>query len=167
MEKDTFRVYKLEFNKTTKTKRGTAVRSEKAELDTDNGLNQFRLENVFDFFEGLKTISKLYKAAYKDDAFCEVRFSVATYQRVPEFIEYTHGVPYKTYIKTLSFDAWEYRGYPVEDVGFDDNDKPYFYLSPDTKYTKDYYDMMLSAESAERMLKDLSEAVSSAELNFR
>ena len=132
--------------KTEKTTRNGKVTIEKcAKLDIigmDTG--NFKLEQLADFLDDLKKVVDVYKRSIREDLWCEIELMVSEYDITDENWN------------QIKFDRWEYNGHPANDDGFRSDDNSInIYLSPDTKYTDEHHDILISTKSVYQMIRDL------------
>ena len=138
--------YNFEIKAEKKTKNGRTMIEKTANYQIcGNDLNNFCLESLADFLDGLQGIANVYKRCIREELWCEIELSVAEYD--------VTGDNYWTQTK---YDRWTYMGYPANDDGFRTDDNTInIYLSPDTKYTDEHHDILISTKSVYQMIRDL------------
>ena len=138
--------YNFEIKAEKKTKNGRTMIEKTANYQIDGfDLDSFCLEDLADFLDGLQGIANVYKRCVREELWCEIELSVAEYD--------VTGDNYWTQTK---YDRWTYMGYPANDDGFRTDDNTInIYLSPDTKYTNEQHDILISTKSVYQMICDL------------
>ena len=138
--------YNFEIKAEKKTKNGRTMIEKTANYQIDGfDLDSFCLEDLADFLDGLQGIANVYKRCVREELWCEIELSVAEYD--------VTGDNYWTQTK---YDRWTYMGYPANDDGFKTDDNTInIYLSPDTKYTNEQHDILISTKSVYQMIRDL------------
>jgi len=138
--------YNFEIKAEKKTKNGRTMIEKTANYQIDGfDLDSFCLEDLADFLDGLQGIANVYKRCVREELWCEIELSVAEYD--------VTGDNYWTQTK---YDRWTYMGYPANDDGFRTDDNTInIYLSPDTKYTNEQHDILISTKSVYQMIRDL------------
>jgi len=138
--------YDFEIKAEKKTKNGKTMIEKTANYQIcGNDLDSFCLESLADFLDGLQEIVKVYKRCIREELWCEIELSVAEY-----------NVTESDWWIQTKHDRWTYMGYPANDDGFRTDDNTInIYLSPDTKYTNEQHDILISTKSVNQMIHDL------------
>ena len=135
--------FNIKIEKTTRRGKVTVEKCAKFDIigmDMDN----FKLEQLADFLDDLKEVANVYKRSIHEDLWCEIELTVSEYDMTDENWN------------QIKFDRWEYNGHPANDDGFRSDDNSInIYLSPDTKYTAEHRDLLISVKSASHMIRDL------------
>lgn len=135
--------FDIKTEKKTKSGKTTIEKGTNYEI-SGNHLDSFYLERLADFLDGLQEMVKVYKRCIREELWCEIELSVAEY-----------NVTDSDWIQT-KYDRWTYMGYPANDDGFRTDDNTInIYLSPDTKYTNEHRDILISTKSVNQMIRDL------------
>ena len=132
--------------KTEKTTRNGKATIEKcAKLDIIGmDIGNFKLEQLADFLDDLKKVANVYKRSISEDLWCEIELMVGEYNITDENWN------------QIKFDRWEDNGHPANDDGFRSDDNSInIYLRPDTKYTAEHRDLLISIKSPGHMIRDL------------
>lgn len=131
--------------KKTKSGKTTIEKGTNYEI-SGNHLDSFCLERLADFLDGLQEVAKVYKRCIREELWCEIELSVGEYDVFGSDCCWTQ----------TKYDRWTYMGYPANDDGFRTDDNTInIYLSPDTKYTNEQHDILISTKSVYQMIRDL------------
>lgn len=138
--------YNFEIKAEKKIKNGRTMIEKTANYQIcGNDLDNFCLESLADFLDGLQEIVKAYKRCIREELWCEIELSVAEY-----------NVTESDWWIQTKYDRWTYMGYPANDDGFRTDDNTInIYLSPDIKYTDERHDILISTKSVNQMIRDL------------
>ena len=141
--------YHFEIKTEKKTKNGKTMIEKTADYQIcGNDLDSFCLEWLADFLDGLQGIINVYKRCIREELWCEIELSVGEYDVFGSDCCWTQ----------TKYDRWTYMGYPANDDGFRTDDNTInIYLSPDTKYTDEHHDILISTKSVYQMIRDLEE----------
>lgn len=138
--------YHFEIKTEKKTKNGKTMIEKTADyIICGKEIDSFRLGMLANFLDELQGIVNVYKRCIRKELWCEIELSVSEYD-----------VGWDEYWTQTKYDRWTYMGYPANDDGFRTDDNTInIYLSPDTKYTNEQHDILISTKSVYQMIRDL------------
>ena len=143
MSNSKFYELNIKIEKTSRGGKLTIEKSAKFEI-IGKYIGDFKLAQLADFLDDLKEVANVYKRSIREDLWCEIELIVSEY-------DITDGN-----WNQIKFDRWEYNGHPANDDGFKTDDNTInIYLSPDTKYTNEQHDILISTKSVYQMIRDL------------